>query len=351
MKYVLFILYCIFLFNTGFSQVIYINPEQGNDSNIGSQQEPIKTLNEGVLRVNQYSGEYDSLVLKLQPGLYVLDENLTINYNSSFTNENTLTIEAEIMPDDEDWTPIKMPVLISTSLPESSTGEPCTYSLRVETNHSTIRGIKFLSNPDLTTKHFCILRISDTLLSLIVSQCMFIGDRDIMPVQVAVMVNGHGVEVEHCVFSGCEWGAIFFYAEGFSTPIKKSALHHCIITDGNWGAIWTSLVDSDFKFYNNIINNCHYFWIKNYYNTATYTIENSIVTDVDIYNGAWLESNQLGQGDYEFIENNVIRDGDIRLIKWDESKPFEIDRNFLHIVEDGFGYDFNAGIFKKKSNK
>ena len=348
MKKLLFCVSCFFLFNTGYSQIIYINPEQGNDNNSGSQLEPISTLNEGIKRVNQYSGEYDSLVLKLQPGLYVLDKNLTIKNNSNFTLKNTLTIEAEVMPDDASWTPPKMPVLISTSLPESSTGEPCTYSLRVETSHATVRGIKFLSNPDLTSKHFCIYRTNDTLSSLTVSQCMFIGDRDIMPIQVAVMVNGHGTKVDHCVFSNCEWAAIFFYAEGFNVPIKNSSLHNCIITDCNWGAIWTSLVDSDFAFYNNIVNNCPYFWIKNYYSNASYKLENCVVTNVDIYNGAWLESKQLGQGDYKFIESNVIRNGDIHLIKWNKDKSFEIDRNFLHVAKNSLGYDLNAGIFKKK---
>lgn len=348
MRKILLSIYYFCLINTCFSQTIYINPEKGSNSNIGSQQEPLKTLGEGVKRINQYSGD-KPLILKLEPGLYVLDNNLTIEYNNSFTQENPLIIEASILPDYIDWTMEKMPVVISTALPEKTAGDICTYSLRVETNHTTVRGIKFLSNPSIYTKHFCIYRTNDTLTSLKVSQCLFLGDRDIMPVQVAVMVNGHGTEVEHCVFSNCRWAAIFFYADGWKNPVKNSSMHHCIVTDCYLGAVWTSLVDSDFQFYNNIVNKCKFFWIKNYFNKATYTIENCVVSDVDIYNGEWQKGNKKIQGDYKFIEKNITRDGIVHLIKWDDNQPFVVDKNFMHVTKDSLGYSLNAGIFKSNN--
>ncbi len=345
MKKILLTICGLCILNACFSRDIYINPGKGNDKNIGTQNEPLKTLEEGVKRINQYSGN-KPLVLKLEPGLYDVSKNLTVEYNTNFTQNTPLIIESSILPDHPDWSTDNMPIIISTSKPESAGGDLCTYSLRIETNHATVRGIKFLSNPSIYTKHFCIYRVSDTLSSLKVSQCMFLGDRDMMPIQVAVMVNGHGVEVEHCVFSNCRWAAIFFYAEGWETPVKNGSLHHCIIKDCYSGAIWTSLVDNDFQFYNNVVSNCRYFWMKNYYNESTYTIENCVISDVEVYNGEWQEGDKKIQGNYSFIEKDIIHNDKVQFVEPDVNNPFVVDKNNMHVKKSSVGYNLNAGIFK-----
>ena len=195
--------------------------------------------------LNKCTGN-DPVTLKLGPGLYPIQTNLTIESNKNLTNKNRLTIEASILPDDSTWRQEDMPTIISTSLPENMGGEKCTCTFNVKADHVTIRGIKFLGNPSLTAKHFPIYRPNDSLTDLKVTQCVFLGDEDALPVQVAVMVSGHNTEIEYCVFSNCRWAAIFFYAEGWNVPIKNSCMHHCIVTDCYGGAIWTSLVDSDF---------------------------------------------------------------------------------------------------------
>ena len=174
---------------------------------------------------------------------------------------------------------------------------------------------------------------------------MFLGDKDALPVQVAVMVNGHNTEIEHCVFSNCHWAAIFFYAEGWNVPIKNSCMNHCIVTGCYGGTIWTSLVDSDFRFYDNIVNKCRYFWVKNYFNKADYTIEDCVVKDVTVYNGEWQENKDLGKGNYNFIEKNIIKDGSIELYKSNDTSYFTIDRNFMHPVKGSISFELNAGIF------
>ena len=344
MKKLILCLYFICLFQFSYGQTIYINSKIGNDRNSGTIKEPLKTLEAGIQLLNKCAGN-DPVTLKLGPGLYPIQTNLTIEPNKNLTSKNRLTIEADILPDDSTWRQEDMPTIISTSLPEYIGGDTCTCVFNVETDHVTIRGIKFLGNPSLISKHFPIYRPNDNLADLRVTQCVFLGDKDALPVQVAVMVNGHNTEIEHCVFSNCRWAAIFFYAEGWNVPIKNSCMNHCIVTGCYGGAIWTSLVDSDFRFYQNIVNKCYNFWVKNYFNKANYTIEDCVVKDVGIYNSEWSENKKVEQGNYNFVEKNIIKDGSIQLVTGDNSSYFKIDQNFMHPVKGSINFELNAGIF------
>jgi hypothetical protein len=344
MKKLLLIVTGICLLHVCHGQTITINSRTGNDANNGSADHPLRTLQAGIEKVNHYSGN-GPLTVQLEPGLYPLNANLTIAFNKNFTAENRLTIEAAIMPDDSLWSQETMPTIISTSVPQDFGGDTCTFIFNVEADHVTIRGLKFLGNPSINTKHFCIYRTGDTLTDLKVSQCMFLGDQDALPVQVGVLSNGHHAEIDHCVFSNCRWAVILFYAENWSVPIKGGSIHHCIMTDCYGGALWTSLVGSDLKFYNNIVGGCNYFWIKNYNNTAEYTIENCIVTGNNVYNGEWRKDDGLGKGNYDFHEKNILKRGAITLVKWNERFQSAVDRNFLHASKGSSGYDLHAGIF------
>jgi hypothetical protein len=327
------------------NDTIYINPNIGNDYNKGSIKEPLKTLNAGIALINKYNGN-KSLTLKLEPGLYALDTNLTIEYNKHFTKENRLTIEASIMPDDTKWSPETMPTIISASLPQELDGARYTYIFNIKSNHVTIRGIKFLGNPSLTTKHFCIYRSVDTSTDLKVSQCMFLGDQDALPVQVGVLTKGHNTEIEHCIFSNCRWSSIFLNAEMGKVPIKNSSIHHCIMNNCYMGVIILNSVDSDFQFCRNIVNNCNYFWVQLYFNKTIYTINNCIITNVDVYKGEWTEDNTKTIGNYTLNEKDVIKEGTIQLVKW--KTPLTVDHDFLNVSKESLGYDLNAGIFKNK---
>jgi hypothetical protein len=344
MKKTILYFYFICLFNLTYGQTIYVNSETGSDQNSGTIKEPLKTIEAGVRLINNFTGT-TPVTLKLYPGLYLLQANLTIEPNKNLTPSNRLTIEAVILPDDTAWRHENMPTIISTSIPENIEGDNCTWTFNIKSNHVTIRGIKFLGNPSLTTKHFPIYRTVDTLTDLKVSQCLFLGDEYALPVDVAVLTNGHNAEVEHCLFYNCHWAVIFFHAENWNVPIRKSSMHHCIITDCDGGALWTSLVESDFRFYNNIVNNCGYFWVKNYFNKADYTIRDCVVTDVNVYNGEWKENNQVEKGEYNFIEKNILKDGSIELVKRNASSYFNIERNFMHPAKGSLGSELSAGIF------
>jgi hypothetical protein len=343
MRYLVFIICCMCLLQISYGQTIYVNSEIGSDQNSGTEKEPLKTIAAGIRAVNECNGKAP-VTLTLFPGLYPLETNLSIEPNKNLTSSNRLTIAAAILPDDSTWRPESMPTIISIAMPEDIEGEKCTCTFNIRSDHVTIRGIKFLGNPSLTTKHFSIYRTNDTLTDLKVAQCIFLGDEDALPVQVAVLINGHSAEVAHCVFSNCRWAAIFFHAENWSVPIKNSSMHHCLITDCYGGALWTNLVDSDFQFYNNVIDKCNHFWVKNYYNQADYTVQDCVVTGVNVYKGEWRQSNNLDAGDYKLIEKNVIKEGSIDLIKRIEPY-FTIDHNYLHLAKDSPGYDLHAGIF------
>lgn len=110
-----------FYFVTLNAQTVYVDEQIGNDSNPGTQQLPLKTLNKAseVLK----SADNDVFTIKVNPGLYVLDKTILVE-----TNKNPgqgIVIESTILPGDSAWNPEKMPVIISTAkkddlIPESN---------------------------------------------------------------------------------------------------------------------------------------------------------------------------------------------------------------------------------------
>jgi len=93
---------------------IYVNPSTGNDQNAGSQEQPLKTLNEAARRVNGSNGT-GAITIYLSEGIYGLAATVTFHpANWHFSKDQRLTIRAAVLPDDEDWNPGKMPVIVST---------------------------------------------------------------------------------------------------------------------------------------------------------------------------------------------------------------------------------------------
>jgi hypothetical protein len=58
------------------------------------------------------------------------------------------------MPDDKEWTPAKMPVIQSVSANNSADQFPHAVGVLVGGNNVTIRGLKFLGNPNPTVKYY-----------------------------------------------------------------------------------------------------------------------------------------------------------------------------------------------------
>ncbi len=93
---------------------LYINPNTGSDHNNGSKEQPLKSLYEASNRLNKANGT-GAITIFLSEGIYGLDATVTFHpVNWHFSKDQRLTIRAALLPDDEDWNPGKMPVIVST---------------------------------------------------------------------------------------------------------------------------------------------------------------------------------------------------------------------------------------------
>src|SRR5215813_14170017 len=100
------------------AEELYVNSKMGNDKNPGSQLQPLKTIGEAAKRINANVAKEATAII-LSEGVYPLTETALFN-NNKFSVENRLTIRAELLPDDPNWSPQRMPI-ITTIIPAAST--------------------------------------------------------------------------------------------------------------------------------------------------------------------------------------------------------------------------------------
>lgn len=141
MTFILFYLYSN-------SQVFYVNTVAGKDSNPGTINEPLATLEKSVTMANALTGN-GQITIKLFPGLYLLQDKVVINPTRIMNDTTKFTIEAKTMPDDTAWTPYDMPVIQSVSANNSNTQFPHAVGILVAAENVTIRGLKFIGNPKI----------------------------------------------------------------------------------------------------------------------------------------------------------------------------------------------------------
>jgi hypothetical protein len=92
---------------------LFINSDSGNDHNIGSKEQPLKTLYEAAERVNHANGK-GAITIYLSEGIYGLDATIAFHPgNWHFSKDERLTICATVLPDDSVWNPGMMPVIVS----------------------------------------------------------------------------------------------------------------------------------------------------------------------------------------------------------------------------------------------
>jgi hypothetical protein len=134
------------------SETFYVNAETGDDGNPGTKGKPLKTIPEAARRVSKGQGSGPTTAI-IAEGLYGLDETALFRPQRRYAKNARLTIRAEALPDDPDWTPARMPVLVST-MPLSKTwmGRPdpfggVSYGLQIETSHATVQGLRILGSP------------------------------------------------------------------------------------------------------------------------------------------------------------------------------------------------------------
>jgi hypothetical protein len=92
-------------------ETLCVNVEAGADSNSGTKLSPLKTLGAAARRINESQGTGPATIIVAE-GIYALDHTVLFKPARQYTKTDRLTIRAESLPDDPDWGPARMPVII-----------------------------------------------------------------------------------------------------------------------------------------------------------------------------------------------------------------------------------------------
>jgi len=331
------------------AETIYVDGRAGSDQNPGTNDRPVKTIGRAAEIVNG-STEPGPTMIKIAPGIYNLTESIEFGGTRPYTEKERLVIEAAILPDEPQWKPALMPVILSTEDPrkqDSLDGLTATYGIKIAVSHVTIRGLKFLGNPLSRNWHCCVSRTGDGLEDLLVTQCMFVGDRDVIDIYCAALATGDRFVVDHCIFRNCHAGTVFWDGpQGIAG--KGCSMRYCIVDGAYISGVWTCQTAEDFEFHHNIVTRSEYFWMrKRTDGSRKYRVRDCIVTNNKNYSGYGVESGPTGgTGDeVTYEEENVIKEGRVILEK-DRAA-----RKYLHVVEDTTGSDLGAGLFNRQKEK
>jgi hypothetical protein len=325
------------------SKEIYIDSKNGDDKNAGSQSQPLKTIAEAAKRINVDTSN-DATTIILREGVYVLTETVTLS-RTRFSEDNRLTIRAEVLPDDATWNPQHMPIItaVIAGTPTPGDGEE-SRGLEIETSHVTIEGLRFTGSPvyyyidgKQNRRYYPIWRDGKNLTDLVVTQCLFAGNVDVLPIRVAVIANGDGLVVDHCVFYNCQNPVVFWSAQQGTS--YHNAMRYCLVYEANYSGVWTtSQTGDDFEFHHNIIAKSRTAWIRDDKSTHHYRIHDCIFTDN--IKTAGNGGDQPANDDFLKMEN-VQLSGAIEIEK-DQGK-----NNYLQLKEGSFASNLRAGLFKK----
>ena len=347
------ILICLFVFTVCvvatspqgvIAETLYVDSRNGCDTNLGTKEKPLRTIGQAAAMVNRKT-EPGPTVVKIAPGIYSLTECVIFDNNRPYTEHDRLIIEATLLPDDPNWNPALMPILLSTEdprKPEEFNKRTETYSLKIKISHVTIRGLKFLGNPLLNNRHCCIERIGNNLDDLVVTQCIFLGDKDTFDIYCATLATGDRFIVNHCIFRNCGASAVFWDGtEGI--PGRNCAMRFCIVDGVYFSGTWTCQTKDDFEFRNNIVTNSDYFWLRKSGDPIKYQLRDCVVTNNKYYSGYGIESGPTGQTGPEvtYEEKNVIKNGQV---VFEKNKGA---RNYLHVAPGSPGSNLGAGLFNK----
>jgi len=358
-KSVITTLLCFSLLNFVYSAQLndlYIDANTGSDHNVGSKEQPLKTLYEAASRVNKANGT-GAISIFLSEGIYGLDATVTFHpVNWHFSKDQRLTIRAAILPDDEDWNPGKMPVIVSTmplDFKPNGRQDPlggASYGIQIETSYVTIQGLRVLGTPvherpqeRMVRRNYPIVREGRSLDDLRITQCLFVGDKVAIPNHLAILASGQGIVVDHCVFYHCKDAIVFWFSD---RPAEHCEVHHNLFI-GNYGAaVWSWAAAEDFKFYNNVVSNTNIFWVLNRDEKVSFSLSNSLVIG---YN----ELVNKGGGAFDFGEKgnpDRLKFGKDVVIKKEGTLQIEEDptkRNYLHLITGTQGSELGAGLFTK----
>lgn len=332
-----FVLIC----KIGSAKDLYIDYNLGLDSNVGTIDKPLKTINEALKRIDFKSSE--SVRLILLPGIYYIDETIMIKPEGQFTNTNRLSIEALYLPDDEKWKPGLMPILLTAAKSDTAFDFVNCVGLKIEMSHVSLKGLKFTGQPYPQMYCFPIARDNPKFVDLEISQCMFVGNNDASSIQVGIIVHGSKTVIDHCIFYGCNNAVVFFLSNNGEK--KNNEIKNTIIYNSNQ-AVWVSDADSGFVFDHNIITKCRHAFVKNHYNETIYSLSSSIITDNQNYLTTSDASGKLVSDSYKINEDNLIKEGNISLVQVAVGENF--DKRYLHPINGTLGSGLGAGLFKNR---
>lgn len=331
---------------------IYINPNIGTNTNKGTKENPLKSLSEAAKRVSAAEGE-GAITIFLSAGVYGMSETADFNAKSwKFSKTNRLTIRAEVLPDDANWSPAEMPVMVSTmpfSVEKNDKGEITggqNFGIMVQNSHVTIQGLRILGEPvhenpskGVLIRNYPIMWEGKNLEDFRVTQCLFIGNKYALPNHLGILANGKEQEIDHCVFYGVKDAVVLW-----NSPATNSSMHHNLIIDSYGAIVWTWSATPDFKFYNNVISNANVLWILNKEAKDSFSIENSIIVGYKAYvnkGGGPQGFGEKAPDDKLKVGKNVIlkKEGKLEVVEDQTSKYF------LHIKAGTLGADLGAGLF------
>ena len=339
---------------------LYLNANTGNDHNVGSKEQPLKTLYEAASRVNKANGT-GAISIYLSEGIYGLDATVTFHpVNWHFFKDQRLTIRAALLPDDTEWDPGKMPVIVSTmplDFKPNGRRDPlggASYGIQIETSYVTIQGLRVLGTPvherpqeGMVRRNYPIVREGRNLDDLRITQCLFVGDKVVIPNHLAILASGQGIVVDHCVFYHCKDAIVFWFSD---RPSEHCEVHHNLFI-GNYGAaVWSWTAAGDFKFYNNVVANTNVFWVLNRDEKVSFSLSNSIVIGYnELVNkgGGAFGFGEKGNPDRLIFSKDVVikKEGTLQ-IEEDQTK-----RNYLHLVPGTQGSELGAGLFTKNQGQ
>jgi len=329
--------------STLFAQTVYVNAKTGSDTNPGSQSQPLKTIAQAAKQVDASSGNQPGTII-LSEGVYALTETVLFN-NDRFSKEHRLTIRAEILPDDSDWSPQRMPIItaVISGTPKQGDGEEAR-GLEIEASHVTIEGLRFTGSPvyyyiqgNQDRRYYPIWRDGKALDDLVVTQCLFAGNVDVLPIRVAIIGNGHGMIVDHCVFYNCQNAVVFWEAQGGTS--YRNAMRYCLVYEANYSGVWTTeQTGDDFDFHHNVIANSHTAWIRDNKSTHHYQIHDCIFSN---------NVKMTGNGG-----DGAINDDFLKMVNVQFSTNIEIQKNqgknnYLQLEGGSEAADLKVGLFKK----
>ena len=345
-RFIFLVLIVIVLAPMVFAEVLYVDSKNGNDTNSGTKDKPLRSIAQAVVFVNN-SKEPGPTTIEISAGVYCFDKCIAFVNKRPYTQEKRLTIKASVLPDDVSWKPELMPIILSCEDPRKNgklSAHTETYSFKIGISHVTIQGLKFLGNPLPNNWHGCVERIGENMDDLLVTQCMFIGDNDSMNIYSAILATGDRFIVDHCIFKNCH--ACTVYWDGYEgIGGKGCAMKYCIVDGAYISGVWTCQTAEDFEFHHNVITNSEYFWMRKRGDRQKYKIEKCVIVGNKYWSGYGTASGPTGQTSDEvnYAHVDIIAKG---TLIFDANK---MSRNYMHIVEGSVGYDLGAGLFMRLS--